>query len=132
LIRTYLDSGVLIAGIRGPRELARSTLVLLDDPEREFVASAFIRLEIIPKAIYHRKIDEIDFYHRYFNQVVAWADPIDELVAIAEQEAAAYGLNALDSLHVASAIVLNVDELVTTEGQRKPIHRVERVRVASL
>ncbi len=132
MIRTYLDTGVLITLVRGPRGLVRSAVDLLEDPERQFVASAFLRLEVLPKAIYYRQAEEIVLYRRFFERVVAWADPNDEIVAIAEQEAAAYGLNALDSLHVASAIMLNADELVTTEGQRKPIHRVERVRVASL
>jgi predicted nucleic acid-binding protein len=132
VIRTYLDAGVLISAVRGPAQPRRSAYDLLEDPEREFVASAYLRLEILPKAVYQRNAAEITVNRSYFERVVAWAEPVDEIVIRAEQEAARYGLNALDALHVAAAVVLGADELVTTEAPRKPIYRVESVRVVGL
>ncbi len=132
MIRTYLDAGVLIASVRGDPGAARAAYDLLENPEREFVASVFLRLEVLPKAIHQRRTAEVAFYRRYFEQVVAWADPLDELVNLAEQEAARYGLSALDALHVAGASMLGADELVTTEGLRKPIHRATSVRVVAI
>ena len=132
MIRTYLDSGVLIEGVRGLPVVGRSVYDLLEDPEREFVASVFLRLEILPKAIYHRAAVEADFYQQYFERVVAWAGPVDELVSREEHEAVRFGLSALDALHVAAAGMLGADELVTTEGPRKLIHRATNVRVVAI
>ena len=52
--------------------------------------------------------------------------------AIAEQEARTHGLGALDALHVAAAHLMAADELVTTEGPHKPVHRTGLVRVVYL
>ena len=52
--------------------------------------------------------------------------------AIAEEEARKYGLGALDALHVAAAHLLGADELVTTEGPQKPLHRSRLVHVVYL
>jgi hypothetical protein len=132
LIRTFLDSGVLIAAVSGRGGITLSAINLLKDPEREFVSSVFIRLEILPKAIHFGQAAEVEFYRRFFSQVVAWAEPIDRLVHLAEQEAAHSGLSALDGLHVAAALMLDADELVTTEGPRKPIHRVTQPRIVGI
>jgi predicted nucleic acid-binding protein len=121
---TCLDAGVLIAVVRDDRSSARRALVLLEDTERTFVASAFLRLELLPKAIYHRNESETRFYEAFFDRVSHWAEPIDHVVEIAEREAARHGLSALDALHVATAMILGAEELWTTEGPHKPIHRV--------
>jgi predicted nucleic acid-binding protein len=63
---------------------------------------------------------------------VAWANPLDELVDRAEREAGRHGLNALDALHVAAAMMTGADELVTTEGLQKPMHRVTDVNVVTI
>jgi predicted nucleic acid-binding protein len=132
VIRTYVDAGVLIDAVRGGSDLAQLAPELIEDPQREFVASVFLRLEILPKATYLRRDTEVDFYQRYFARVVAWANPSEELLRLAEDEAARSGLNALDALHVASAVMLAADQLVTTEGLRKPIHRATSVRVTAI
>ncbi|MGH8573786.1 MAG: type II toxin-antitoxin system VapC family toxin [Gammaproteobacteria bacterium] len=132
MIRTYLDAGVLIAAVRGQPAPAHSAYELLEDPEREFVASVFLRLEVLPKAIYQRRTAEVEFYRWYFALVVAWANPVDELVSLAERDGARYGLSALDALHVTAASMLGADELVTTEGLRKSIHRATSVRVVAI
>jgi hypothetical protein len=48
---------------------------------------------------------------------------------LAEREAVRSGLSALNALHIAAALMLAADELVTTEGLRKPIHRATSARV---
>ncbi len=132
MIRTYLDAGVLIAAMRGDPELAKSARDLMQDPEREFVACVFLRLEIWPKAIYQRRTTEVDFYQQFFARVVAWADPGEDLMFLAEREAARSGLSALDALHIAAALMLAADELVTPEGLEKPIHRATAVRMIAI
>lgn len=132
MIRTYVDAGILIAGFRSGGAASGSALDVLGDPDREFVGSVFLRLEVLPKAAYHRNEDELAFYEAFFRRVVAWAVPMTEVIERAEWEAARYGLNALDALHVAAAVLLGAEELVTTEGPRKPIHRTTSVRVVGI
>jgi len=64
--------------------------------------------------------------------VEEWADAAPEPVAQAEQVARYHGLNALDALHVAAAIALGADGLVTTERPTKPLHRVTGVAVVGV
>jgi hypothetical protein len=57
--RTFIDASVLIAAARGLGEVASAALSALDDPEREFVSSAFIRLEVLLKPVHwHRWIQQ--------------------------------------------------------------------------
>lgn len=74
--RTYLDSGVLIAAIRGVEPIAQKALEILDDPDREFVSSMFVKLEVLPKAVYHKQTIEQEFYTTFFNnvKVICWND----------------------------------------------------------
>jgi hypothetical protein len=99
---------------------------------RAYLLRSFERLELLPKAKFHRRLEEIEYYEQFFSQVSAWAQPTTEVVELAERVAAQHGLNALDVLHVAAAVLLEADELVTTEKSTKPIHRVREVRVVSL
>jgi predicted nucleic acid-binding protein len=131
VIRTYLDAGTLINGVRGDPQIAQAVYDLIRDPEREFVASVFLRLEVLPKAVYHRRVGEVAYYERFLAQVVAWAAPIDRITVLAEDEARRHGMSALDSLHVAAATLLNA-ELVTSERPNKPIHRTTSVKVVAL
>jgi predicted nucleic acid-binding protein len=130
--RTCLDAGALIAGVRGNPVPAKLILDVLDDPDRVFVASAFLRLEVLPKAIYHRNAFEVSFYRRFFALVAGWAEPIERVIELAEREAERHGFSALDALHVAAAMHLDADELITTEGPQKPIHRATGVKVVSI
>lgn len=130
MTRTYLDSGVLIAAARGTDDIAAAALDVLGDPERVFVASIFVQLEVLPKPVYNKYVAEAHFYDTYFAAVVAWAEP--DVASAALHLAQQYGLSALDALHVAAAIALHADELVTTEGPGKPIHRVTDVRIVGI
>jgi predicted nucleic acid-binding protein len=122
----------LIAGARGTPATVRSVFGLIMDPKRELVSSAFVRLEVLPKAVYHQRRTEVEFYRWVFDRVVAWAVLDDALAEHAEQEALRLGLSATDALHIASAIALNADELITSERPTKPLHRATGVRVVAL
>jgi len=54
VIRTFLDSGVLIAAARGTGAQGTRALALFNDPDRVFVTSEFVRMEVFPKAIYYK------------------------------------------------------------------------------
>jgi predicted nucleic acid-binding protein len=132
MIRTYVDAGVLIAAARGKAPLALKALAVLDDPNREFVSSVFLKLEVLPKAVWYKNEAEADFYEAFFSSVVAWSDSVDALVQEAFRQACSLGLAALDALHLASALASNADEIVTTERSTKPIHRTHLIRVLSI
>lgn len=132
LKKTYIDSGVLITAFRGTDEIALKAIQILDDPDREFASSEFVKLEVLPKAIHGKRQLEIDFYQAFFSKVTYWAEPVDSLVQSAFQQASTYGLAAVDALHVAAALLIGADEVVTMEKPTKPIHRVAGIQVISL
>jgi predicted nucleic acid-binding protein len=131
--RTFLDSGVLMAAARGTDDTALLALQILDDPDRKFVSSVFVKLEVLPKAIYNGFKEEAAFYQSFFeNDVEIWVSLSDELAELAQQQAEKFGLSALDSLHVAAAISAGADEFVTTEKTGKPMHRIKEFRIISI
>lgn len=67
MTRTFIDSGLLIAAARGTDEVAAKAMEILDDPHRVFMTSDFVRLEVLPKATYHKNNDEVAFYEAFFD-----------------------------------------------------------------
>lgn len=132
LIKTYVDSGVLITFFRGSDELMLKAATILDDPNRVFVSSVFVKLEVLSKAIYHKQQEEVLFYETFFEACQFWADDLETIVQLAENLAKKYGLAALDALQVASAISIKADEFVTTEKMSKPLHRVSDIAIISI
>lgn len=132
MIKTFIDSGVLIFAARGEGELAEKALSILEDSDREFASSIFIQLEILPKAIYNKKINEIKFYKIYFNAVSYWAKDLEKIIEVALKESSEYGTGAMDSLHIASAKLRQVDQFVTNEKPNKSIHRSQGINIISL
>lgn len=130
--RTFIDAGVLIAAARGEDSIAAKAIDILDDPEREFASSEFVKLEVLPKAIYYRRQAEVEFYETFFQAVSHWANPLEAIVQKAYQEACLSGLAAVDALHVAAAVLVGATELVTIEKPEKPIHRTAAMKVVSL
>jgi predicted nucleic acid-binding protein len=132
LTRTFLDAGVLIAAGRGNDPLSKKALEIIKDRERVFVSSPFVRLEILPKALFHQRKSEVVVYRSYFDLVRIWVNPNPGLLEEAEDVASRFGLSALDALHVTSSIIADADELVTTEGLSRPIHRVSGLAVRTI
>ena len=132
MTRTFLDSGVLIAAARGNDTVAQRALDIIKDRERVFVSSPFVRLEILPKALFHRQDGEVIFYRSYFDLVRIWVDADRDLLEEAADVASRFGLAALDALHVTSAMIAGADELVTTERPTRPIHRVSGLSVKTI
>ena len=55
MIRTFFHSGVLIAVARSLDLSGECAQRLLDGPDQEFLTNRFVRLEVVPKAIFDRK-----------------------------------------------------------------------------
>ncbi len=132
MIKTYLDSGVLIAAHRGTASILIAAASILNDPNREFVTSEFVRLEVLPKPKYHGRTAEVTFYDGYF-ATVTQVVPLDSaLVQLGMQRAETFGLSAVDALHVAAAETGGAEKLVTAERPTSPLLRVTTIRVTSI
>ena len=131
MIRTFFDSGVLIAAARSLDPDGARAVRFLEDPNRVFLTSPFVYLEVVPKAIFFRKRIERSFYDRYFANAV-WCREVDKIEAAAQTEAARAGLGAMDALHLAAAHLSRADEFITTEKPNKAIHRSSLVKVVYL
>jgi predicted nucleic acid-binding protein len=130
--RTFIDAGVLIAAARGRDAPSISALEILDDQSREFVSSPFVELEVLPMAIFNKKRDEVEFYEAFFASVSFWEEDLLGIVKNGNAIARSFGLAAMDSLHVAAALLSGAEELVTTERASKPIHRVRGILITSI
>jgi predicted nucleic acid-binding protein len=129
---TFIDAGVLIAAVTGRGEESKKALRIRDDPTRRFASTDFVRLETLPKAIFHAREGEALFYQGFFQRVDCWIEVSPELLRAAFGQASQFGLSALDSLHVAAARAASAEELITTEGPTKPLHRVTSPKIKSL
>lgn len=131
LIRTYVDSGVLIEACTGVRNW-RKALKVIDDPDRAYLSSDFVKLEVLPKPTAFKNSEELEFYEQFFSKVVEYAELDGDLVQDALSEASKLGLGAVDALHLASAKKLGAHELVTTEKLQKPMHKSTFVTVKTI
>ncbi|BAZ12195.1 hypothetical protein NIES4071_40230 [Calothrix sp. NIES-4071] len=129
---SFIDSGVLIAAARSVEDSSEKALSILEDSERQFASSDFVKLEVIPKAIYNRKTKETEFYETFFSSVAYWAADLNKIIQDAYPIASQYGLAAMDALHIAAALSVGAEELITTEKSTKPMHRVTTISVVSL
>lgn len=129
---TFIDSGVLITASRGVEDLSERAITILASVNREFASSEFIKLEVLPKAIYYCQTDEAEFYQAFFNAVTYWANNTDQIIQDGYSIASKYGLAAMDALHIAAGISVGAEEFVTTEKPTKPMYRVTEIEVVSL
>ncbi|WP_437830372.1 type II toxin-antitoxin system VapC family toxin [Sorangium sp. So ce1153] len=131
-MRTFVDAGVLIVAARGTGEHAERALSVLEDPRREFVASVLLKLEVLPKPLYFRRTEEVEFYETFFSAVCAWTPLSAELSEQAFALASRHGLAGMDALHVAAALSLGADEMITTERKTSPLFRVRSLAISSI
>ena len=130
MTRTYLDSSVLIQAVQGVD--GDKTNALIEDPEREFVAATFLKLELLPQPTFHRRKAELEFLSEFFSRVVDWCEASEDLLAAALAEAGVVPLSAIDAIHVAAAKRLKADEFITAERPGKPLHKARGLKVRFL
>ena len=149
--RTYLDACVLIAAFEGraafkkekegEKEKARWQRALrarqlaakiLNDPDRLFVVSDYIRLEVLPRPTSQEELEEVNFLNDIFEHATEDLPTSPNLTRQALDIAKKYNLKGMDALHVGAAIIAKVDELVTMEGEKNRMCRVREIKVNSL
>jgi predicted nucleic acid-binding protein len=131
MILTFCDAGVLIAAARAVGRDGERAVQFLEQPNRSFLTSPFVHLEVLPKAVFYKKRLERSFYERYFMNAT-WYRDVARIEAVAQAEATKAGLGAMDALHLAAAHLSRADEFVTTEKPPKAIHRSKIVKVVYL
>lgn len=121
--RTYLDSGVLLAAFAAQGDVGIKAMEVLDDPDRQLVVSDAVKLETLPKPIYQKRTEEVEFYSLVFAQSECLPWSLDTLQK-ARRVAELHDLAAMDAIHVATALDAGVDEFVTAEKPTKPMFRI--------
>lgn len=129
---TYIDSGVLIFAAQGTTAAAALALPFLADPSREYVTSDYVRLEVLPKATFHKRTAEVEFYNLFFATTARSIPTSEAVLQYAFEEACKTGLNGIDALHIACAVFAGAEEFITSEKIGKPIHRTRLIRMVSI
>ncbi|MFN0112244.1 MAG: type II toxin-antitoxin system VapC family toxin [Blastocatellia bacterium] len=121
-IITFVDSSVLINAIAGldPARKMRAVSIL-GDQRREFVATRFLQLEVLPIPTRYQRSRELNFYQRFFSRITRWLDE-EPLIQPALDLACQYGLGGMDALHLAAAISLSA-EFISAERPSKPFYQ---------
>ena len=130
--KTFVDANVLIAAYQGSDELCRKAMEIIDDPNREFIVSDYLKLEVIPKPTFHRFHEEIEFMQTFIDSASLQVSPKPSITALAITLACQYDLPPLDALHAGTAVESKADELVTLEKPEKPLCQVREIKVVSL
>lgn len=119
---TFVDSSVLINAAVGPVAVRRMrALAIIGDAQREFVATQFVKLEVLPIPSKYQKQKELRFDNRFFNNIATWVDAAT-IIQPALTLACQYGLGGMDALHLAAAIAANA-EFVSAEKPTKPFYQ---------
>lgn len=124
LIRTYLDTGVIMRGFQVGLKIKDPASNILTDPRREFVVSDVLKIELLPKPRFHKQAKELDFYEQFFRQAVLQIETTPAIMARAIDLASQFNVASCDALHLSVAIGANVDEFITTEKPQKPFFQV--------
>lgn len=131
MIRTFLDSGVLIAATRGKPADMRAAGSLLADPGRVFLSSPFLELEILP----HAQRCGTPAQLRLLKTYLETAESIPVCAPILESARSillSHPLQLADALHLAAARLLRADAFITTERPSRPIFSTTYLPVLAL
>lgn len=117
--RTYLDAGVLISAFGASGPLRPVAWPLATDPDRPFVTSDTLALEVFPQPIRNSRTAELRELDRFFKDAEINIGLSGPLFSSALDLACRFGLSAADALHVAAALEAKADEFVTIEKKSK-------------
>lgn len=131
MVRTFLDSGVLIAAASGNKQEKQKARAILTDPDRRFVTSPFVELECLPHAEREGTEDAVLIYRAYFAAAEVYSD-LEAILQTTGKELRKTNMKLVDAIHVATAHLAGADELLTTERPTKAMHRNTLVKVRTL
>jgi len=121
---TYIDANVIINALEGQSSASvQAAFDVLTDSNRVLLVSEFLLLEVLPKRICYQMDEQVEFINEIVSQAkIAQFDK--EVLAKSWELACAYGLGAMDALHVASAIRGQAAEMVSFEKPSKPMFKI--------
>lgn len=96
------------------------------------VSTPFVRLEVRPKAVFHKNQTEVLFYDTFFGAVTKWVVDYRRRMVEAAKAGESFGLNGMDALHIAAALLSQCDEFVTAERPTSPFSRVKGLSIVSI
>jgi len=131
-IKTFVDSDVLIAAFQGIEEVWEKAIQVIDDPDREFIVSDYLKLEIVPQPTFHSRHEEIEFMQTFLDSASLYMKPNGSVIDQALTLACKYSLGAMDALHAGTAVVAQADIMITNEKPEKPLCQVKEIKVVSL
>jgi hypothetical protein len=123
-ILTFVDASVLInAAVGKDKARKQRAQAAISDNSREYVATEFLRLEVLLIAIAYKSKTkkERELYETFFDAVSKLIEPAP-LIKPAYKLACKHALGALDALHIAAAKSINA-EFICAERLTKPIYR---------
>jgi len=129
---TFVDADVLITAFQGKDKIWQKAIEVLDDPEREFVVSDYLKLEVIPKPTFHGFHEEVQFMQTFIDNASIQVGATPSITAQAITLACRYDLTPLDALHAGTAIESKADMLITLERPTSPLCQVKEVKIVSL
>ncbi len=127
--RTFLDTCVLINAFCGTEEISQKAMVIIDDPDREFIASDFLSLELLPKPTFNKKEDAVAFYTEYLLAVSDLVKITPEVTSEALTLACNFGLGPIDALHFQAAINADVSEFFTSEKRSRAFFNINNLSI---
>jgi len=66
--RVFFDANVIIAMFRGSNGIARKAFEIINDSEIQIVCSDALWLELMPKSLFNKNQEEVEFYQTIFDQ----------------------------------------------------------------
>ena len=120
MVRTYLDTGVLIDAAGGKGTRSEAALRLLNDPKRTFLSCPYLDFELLPQVIRNR-VREQQHFLEAFLLATERVEDMRAIFRLAFQEASLSPVSGIDARHIAAAHLLKADEFITTERPGKSI-----------
>ena len=119
-ILTYTDACLLITAFRNEDERGVAANIILNDERRDFIVSDPLWLELMPKPLFYKRTEEVDFYASFFGraqQRLSWNTATQKR---AHALASTYGLAAMDAIHIAFALEAGADQFISAENSTEP------------
>jgi predicted nucleic acid-binding protein len=131
-VLTYLDSNVLIAAASETDARVEAAIAVLFDAKRKFISSIFQSVEVLPSARRNRRKSEMELYEYFFQSARTSPRDYDEVGRLACQIIEQHAISSMDALHLASALSVGAEQLVTLESPRKGIAKTGLIEVLCL
>ncbi len=128
MIRIFADSCVYLAALRNDALFGQAAQSLLLRAPGMLICSDYLRLEVVPKAFFHRNLMELRFYEATLDRCLLVPNS-PQMLSTALRLACEDALAAGDATLIAAAVLGSADVFITTEKSTKPMFRVKEHKV---